>query len=77
MRVVSFICSKMRTAIQETALQTVLRNCSKEAGGNGSIFEILGKVGYMPPRTYFSRKFLLAWGSFLLVMRNSHHHEGF
>ena len=77
MRVASFICSKMRTATQEIALQTVLRNGSKEAGGNGNIFEILGKGGYMSPSTYFSRRFLLAWGSFLLVMRNSHHHEGF
>ena len=71
MRVASFICSKMRTATQETAPQTVLRNCSKEAEGNGSIFEILGKWRYMPPSTYFSRRFLPVWGSFLLVMRNS------
>ena len=44
MRVVScFIWGKMRTATQETALQIALRNCSNEAGGKVSIYEILLK----------------------------------
>ena len=33
----------MRTATQETALQIALRNCSNEAGGKVSIYEILLK----------------------------------
>ena len=31
----NFIWGKMRTAVQETAPQVSLRNCSKERGGGG------------------------------------------
>jgi len=37
----------MRTAVQETALHTALRNCYKEAGGKVSIYVILVKGEYM------------------------------
>ena len=47
----SFIWGKMRTADQETAPQIALRNCSKEAGRNISIYEIWGKGEYMPSNT--------------------------
>lgn len=32
--IIKFYLSKMRTAAQEKALHTVLRNCSKETGGS-------------------------------------------
>ena len=35
----------MRTAAQETASQTVLRNCSKEAGGKDIFIRDLGEGG--------------------------------
>ena len=68
----SFIWGKMRTAAWETAPQITLRNCSKEAVGEVGIYVI-----YMQSSTYFSRRFLLVWWSFLLVIRNSCHHEQF
>ena len=61
----------MRTAAQETALQRVLRGCcSKEVGGKGSIYVIMMMGEFMQSSTFIFRKFLL-------VTRNSHHHEGF
>ena len=46
----------MRTAAQETASQIALRNCSEEAGGNVSIYEILVKGEYLQSSTYFLQK---------------------
>jgi len=42
-RELSFIWGKMRTAAKETAPQIALRNCSKEARGQDSIYVILVK----------------------------------
>ena len=58
-------------------LRVNLRNCSKKAGWKFSIYVIMVKVEYMQSSTYFSRRLLLISWSFLLVLRNSHHHEGF
>ena len=66
----SFIWGKMETAALEPAPQIALRNCSKEAGEKPSIYVILVKEEYMQSSTDFCRRFLL-------VMRSSHHHEGF
>ena len=75
---VKFYWGKMRTAGWETAPQTDLRNCSKEAGGKVSVYHLtLVKRDFTQSSTYFSRKCLLIWWSFLLVTRNSPHHEGF
>ena len=43
----------MRTIAWETAFQIALRNCSKEAGGKGSIYVILVKGEYIQSSTYF------------------------
>ena len=66
---IKFYLSKMRTAYQEKALHIALRNCSEEIGGK-AIYVILVKGEYMQSSIFFSRRFLL-------VMRSSHHHEGF
>ena len=63
----------MRTIAQATAPQITLRNCSKEVEGKVSICAISVKRKYMPPNTYiyiFCRRFLL-------VTRNTCHHERF
>ena len=49
----------MRTAVCGTAPQITLTNCSKEAAGKVSIYEILVKGEYMQSCTYLSRRFLL------------------
>ena len=49
----------MRTAAHATEPRTALRNCSKEAAGKVSIYEILVKREYMQSCTYLSRRFLL------------------
>ena len=67
---VKFYSRKIRTAAQETTPQIALRNCSREEGEKVSIYVIVVKGEYMQSSTYFSRRFLL-------VMKNSHHHEGF
>ena len=54
----------MRTADQETAPQIALRNCSKEAGGKVSTYEILVKGEYMQSGTNFSCRFPLGLGRF-------------
>ena len=41
----SFIGGKMRTAVQETAPQRALRNCSKELGGKGRYICDFGEGG--------------------------------
>ena len=54
MRVAScFIWGKMRTTARETASQIALRNCSKEAEGEVSIYVILVKGEYMQLSTYY------------------------
>ena len=51
------IWGKMRAAAQETARQTALRNCSKEAVGKGQ-YVIFGEGReYMPSSTYFPEGF--------------------
>ena len=59
----------MRTIAPQTAYQRALKNCSKEVGGNASIYGILVKGKYMQSSTFFS------FCRFLLVMRNRCHHE--
>ena len=49
----------MRPANWETAPQITLRNCSKEAAGEDSIYVILLKGEYMQSGPYFSRRLLL------------------
>ena len=73
-----FSWDKMRTITQETAFQIALRNCSTEVGANVKIYVILVTGEYMQSSTYFfCRRFLSVLWSFLLVIRSSHHHEGF
>ena len=60
---------KMRTIALEAACPKALRNCSKKAGGEVSIYVILMKGACMQSHTYFCRRFLL-------VTRSIHHHEG-
>ena len=72
----NFIWGKMRITAQVTAPQKALRNCSKEVGGEDIICVILVKREYMQSSTYFFRRFLLVSWSFLLVTKNSCHHEG-
>ena len=43
----------MRTAAQETAPKTALRDCSKEEGGKEGIHVILVKGEYMQSNTHF------------------------
>ena len=64
----------MRTAAQETATQIALRNYYKEEGdicdfGEGEIFAI--------KHIFFSHNISSSIVKLLLVMRNSHHPEGF
>ena len=47
---------KMRTKAQETAFQTALRNCSKEVGGEVSIYVTLEKGKTMQSSTGFLQK---------------------
>ena len=64
----------MRTGAWETAPQIALRNCSKEVEGReDSVYVILVKGEYMDNAI----KARIFCRSFLLVMRTSHHHEGF
>ena len=49
----NFMWGKMRTIAQQTAYQRALRNCSKEVGGNASIYGILVKGKYMQSSTFF------------------------
>ena len=66
----------MKTIVQETAPQVALRNCSKEAGGTVNIYVILVKE-YMQSSTRLSQKAPTSLMKSLLVMKSSHHHEGF
>ena len=47
----------MRTAVQETASQTVLRNGSKEAGGRTYLYVIWVKGEFMQSSTYLTKRF--------------------
>ena len=67
----------MKTIVQETAPQVALRNCSKEAGGTVNIYVILVKGEYMQSSTHLSQKAPTSLMKSLLVMKSSHHHEGF
>ena len=68
----SFIWGKMRNAAWETAPQIALRNCSKEAGGKVSTYEILVKGNTCNQERIFPVGFHWAWEAFLLT-RNSPH----
>ena len=48
----NFIWGNMRTAAWETASDSCLRVCSKEAEEKGSVYVILAKVEYMQSSTY-------------------------
>ena len=68
----------MRTAAQETASQTALRNCSKEVvGGKVSIYVIFGEGGIHAIKHIFLQKVSTSLVKPLLVIGNSHYHEGF
>jgi len=67
----------MKTIVQETEPQVALRNCSKEAGGTVNIYVILVKGEYMQTSTRLSQKAPTRLVKSLLVMKSSHHHEGF
>ena len=68
----------MRTAAQETAPQIALRNCSKEAGEKeGQYMCDYGEGGVHAAKLIFLWKVSPGLMKLLLVMRNSHHHEGF
>ena len=79
MRAVRFDSSrgKMRTIALEAACPKALRNCSKKAGGEVSIYVILMKRACMQSHTYFCRRFLLVLGRLLLLTRSKLHHEKF
>ena len=79
MRVVelNFIWGNMMTVTWETAPQATLRNCSKDIGGKERIYVILVKGEYMQSSTNILQKVFASLVKLLLVMRNSHYHEGF
>ena len=66
----------MRSAARETAAQTALRDCSKEAGG-WTICMWFWEGGVHAAKLIFLWKVSPGLMKLLLVMRNSHHHEGF
>ena len=78
MRVVelNFIWSNMMTATWETAPQVTLRNCHKDLRGK-RIYVILVKGECMQSSTNILEKVFASLMKLLLVMRNSHYHEGF
>ena len=47
----------MRTAVQETAPQIVLRNCSKEAIGGKSIYKVLVEAKFKIFKHSFYKRF--------------------
>ena len=67
---------EMRTAAWETAPQVALRNCSKEAGGR-SVYMRFWCGGVHAITHIFFLKVSSALMKPLLVVRSSHHHEGF
>ena len=69
----SFIWGKMRTVAQETAPQTALRNCSKEAECKGRSKSPV----WFWWRVYTCNQTHIFFRRLYLVMRNSHHHERF
>ena len=65
----------MKTIAWKAAFQTVLRDCSKEVGGNVDTYEILVKGEYLLSSTHFCRRLILFLGSLLVVLRGRHYHE--
>ena len=69
---------KLRTEAWDTEFQIALRNCSKDVGGQVNIYVILLKGERMQSSLYiYIYLFIYLFRRFLLVMRSSHHHEGF
>ena len=64
---VKFFLRKMRTAVQETAPQIALRNCSREEGEKVSIYVTVVKGEYMELSTYFSRRFCQSKGTVITM----------
>ena len=60
----------MRTVARNAAPQRALRNCSKRPRGEGEHICDFVEGKYIQSNIFFCR-------SFLLVMRNSYHDEGF
>ena len=79
MRVVelNYIWGNMMTATWATAPQVTLRNCHKDLRGRERIYVILVKREYMQSSTNILEKVFASLMTLLLVMRNSHYHEGF
>ena len=67
----------MSTAVQETAPQRALRNCSQEAGGEGQYRHDFDEVGIYAIKHVFFQKVSTGLVKLLLVLRNSYHHEEF
>lgn len=59
----------MRTMAQEAASQIILKNCSKEVGGEVSIICDFSEGGYMQSGTHFGRGLLLVLRSRCLLER--------
>ena len=51
----------MRTAVQETAPQIVLRNCSKEAIGGKSIYKVLVEAKFKIFKHSFYKRFFVSY----------------
>ena len=66
---VSFIWGKMRTIAWERAPQMALRDCSKEAVGEGQYIRLSWRGSSVQSSTYFTK-------GFLLDTRSWWHHEG-
>ena len=69
----SFIWGKM----SPTESTSGLRTCSREAGGKNSVICDFDKGWVYAIKYIFSHKDSASLVSFLLVVRNSHHQEGF
>ena len=70
----------MRTSVWETALQTALRNWTKEAGGKVSIyicFLVKGEIHAIQHISFQKISINAGITKPLLVTRSSRHHEGF
>ena len=67
----------MSTAVQETAPQRALRNCSQEAGGESQYRCDFDEVGIHVIKHVFFQKVSTRLVKLLLVLRNGYHREEF
>ena len=67
----------MRTAVQETAPQIPLRNCSTEAREKDQYMCDFSNGGSTCNRAHIFQKVSTSFMKLLRVTRNSHHREGF